>query len=180
MQSNGIYKTNKFGKLLNPEAMLIQELFHSDLLPLENVFDKMLRASFPDIYKEMGLDITSGAYPKANIYETNESLEMVFELAGLNKSDIKIALTDYDHAAKVLTLSGKKSSANEESNVNKSWYLRELKHSSFERKFIIKDINKYDFELLSASFNDGILTITIPKYTTSSGERNNTKIIEIE
>lgn len=178
MQTNKVQTSQKYNKVLNPEALLMQEWHHSDLLPLESVFDKLLRSSFPDMFK-MGIDVTGNAYPKGNIYETDTSLEMMFELAGLAKEDIKIAVTDYDAVAKVVTLSGKKSYSNEENNSNKSWFLRELKHSNFERKFIIREIHKYDFDNLNASFKDGVLLITIPKKDPRKSEGPATKFIEI-
>jgi HSP20 family molecular chaperone IbpA len=171
----------KPGKLFNPETLILNEFLHSELLPFEAVIDKLLKNSFPEAYEYLGANVSGTSYPKANIYQTDGNLEMVFEIAGLGKDDIKISLTDYSTFEKVFTISGKKNT-HSDSNSNKIWFLKELKHSSFERKFIINNKeSNYMFDDISASFDNGVLRVVIPKYNKKMDEEQPiTKYIDIK
>lgn len=122
----------------------------------DKLFDQMIAKQFPTLTDELGVDFfAKSSYPKVDILDYPEKVEIVSEIPGLNKKDIQIEIKDG-----VLTISGKKSS--DKKSKEKATYLyRELKHSSFKRSFTLgENLNEENVE---AKFQDGILTINIAK-----------------
>ena len=102
--------------------------------------------------------------PRVNIRETEDSLALTFELPGMKKEEIKVAVKD-----DVLTVSGQrefKSESNEDEYVR-----RELRSGSFSRSFTLPDT--VDHDKVSADYRDGLLEITLAK-------REEVKLKEIE
>ena len=95
------------------------------------------------------------------------------EIVGLNKDDLKIK---YDEKNELLTISGNKQQKKEEENVN--YIVRELKKSSFLRSFYI-DKNEIKGQF-NAKYNNGLLTIEIPKKEEVIEPKQEEKIIEIK
>ena len=77
----------------------------------------------------------------------------IAELAGFTKTDIDLEI-DED----LLTISGK--SPQKDDN-QQTYYLRELKRSSFRRSFKIND--NVAMDNVSAKFDNGLLTISLPR-----------------
>ena len=131
----------------------------------DSMFDDMLNTTFPTI-KDMGVSVTKGAYPKVNIISHNDKVEIVAELAGFSKKDINLEIEEG-----LLTISGKAPTqdgcgckeipCNCASAGGATYYLRELKRSSFKRSFKIND--NLDMECVVASFDNGLLTINLPR-----------------
>ena len=70
----------------------------------DRVFDQMVHKQFPTLSDELGLDfLTKAAYPKVDIVDFKDRLEITSEIPGLTKKDISIEVKD-----SVLTISGKK------------------------------------------------------------------------
>jgi len=98
-------------------------------------------------------DLFSGWSPALDLYQNNDNVVAVLELAGMRKEDIEISLHDG-----LLTISGerKRSSANGEKAERTERYV-----GSFRRTVSLPvqvDANK-----VSATYRDGILTVTLPK-----------------
>lgn len=126
---------------------------------MDSIFDQLMANSFPAFTDAFGVDFfNKSAYPKCNIVDYTDKLQIVAEIAGLTKADINIEFKD-----DVLTISGGKRF--DEINLNKTGTVvhQELKHSSFKRSFMLSD--KFDTEKISASFDNGLLFIDLPKKT---------------
>ena len=131
----------------------------------DSMFDDMLNTTFPTI-KDMGVSVTKGAYPKVNIVSHDDKVEIVAELAGFSKKDINLEIEEG-----LLTISGKAPTqdgcgckevpCNCTNTGGATYYLRELKRSSFKRSFKIND--NLDMESVVASFDNGLLTINLPR-----------------
>ena len=131
----------------------------------DSMFDDMLNTTFPTI-KDMGVSVTKGAYPKVNIVSHDDKVEIVAELAGFSKKDINLEIEEG-----LLTISGKapaqdgcgckQDPCNCTNAGGATYYLRELKRSSFKRSFKIND--NLDMESVVASFDNGLLTINLPR-----------------
>ncbi len=90
----------------------------------------------------------------SNISENENEYLVEISAPGLKKEDIKIELEN-----DVLKISSSVKDKKEEKN--ESYYRREFYKSSFERSFAIpKGVNK---DQISATMNDGILIVEIPK-----------------
>tara|TARA_Y100000592_G_scaffold12751_1_gene17905 strand:+ start:232 stop:627 length:396 start_codon:yes stop_codon:yes gene_type:complete len=115
----------------------------------------MLGSMFPTIASDFGDDFfTKGSYPKVNVVNYDNSIEIDAAIPGLTKDDVNVEITDG-----VLTIQG--TSAQRE-NVDDAQYLkREIKRSSFRRSFTLGD--NLDSSNVTARFDNGILTLSIPK-----------------
>lgn len=122
----------------------------------DQIFDEMLRTQFPEVVQEMGANpVGKAAYPKVNVISTQEAIFIEAELAGFNKENIELDIKEG-----VLTISGKTSAHND--HKEHVYVIRELKRSSFSRAFILsKDLNTTKID---AAFENGLLTITIPRF----------------
>ena len=79
------------------------------------------------------------------------------ELPGFKKEDINIDI-DKD----CLTISAEHKSEDNEEDKDKGFIRRERYYGSYSRSFNIKGI---DADAISASYNDGVLTLTMPEKT---------------
>jgi HSP20 family protein len=92
--------------------------------------------------------------PRVDIAEENGNYELVADLPGLKKDDIKIEIHD-----NVLTLKGEKKL--QEEKKDKNYRLAERYYGEFVRTFTLpENVNRDGIE---AEFKDGVLTLTIPK-----------------
>jgi HSP20 family protein len=95
-----------------------------------------------------------GWFPAVDVYEDKEQLQVKAELAGLKKEDIEISMQDG-----YLTLSGERKLEEKQDNgeVRRSerWVGR------FHRSISLPC--RVDAEKITATYNDGVLTVTLPK-----------------
>lgn len=129
-----------------------------------------------DFFEDLGTDLwfprmrrrlIKGNIMKVDIKEDDKTYTVEAELPGADKKDIKV---DYDN--KTLTISYEKS---EESKVEKENYIRqERQFESTERSFYIENIDEAG---IKAKFENGVLTLTLPKVEGAVEEK---KIISIE
>lgn len=100
-------------------------------------------------------EVDGGAWlPAVDMFEKDDRLVIKAELPGMDKKDIGLDLKDG-----VLTLSGVRQHENEvkEENV----YRREMSYGRFVRSFTLPADS--DADQIKAEFNNGLLTIEIPK-----------------
>jgi len=98
--------------------------------------------------------VTPAWLPSVDIFEDKESLKIVAELPGLKPEDVKITLEN-----SMLTIRGEKKQVAEEKSERVHRY--ERSYGSFERSFSLP--NTVDAERVQAQFENGVLTITLPK-----------------
>jgi HSP20 family protein len=98
-------------------------------------------------------DLFSGWSPALDLYQTNDNVVAVLELPGMRKEDIEISLHDG-----TLTISGerKSSSSNGEQAERTERYV-----GSFRRSMTLPA--RVDSSKVTATYRDGILTVTLPK-----------------
>ena len=92
----------------------------------------------------------SGTWPHVEVSETDKEAKVVAELPGMEQNDVEVSLHDG-----VLTLKGEKKAENDGALYSERW------HGQFQRSLQVgPDI---DPDKVSASFNNGVLTITLAK-----------------
>jgi HSP20 family protein len=116
-----------------------------------------------------GLSTNSSAIP-VNIRETDKSYELQLVAPGLRKEDFKLQLN-----GDLLTVSFENNEQNEQQDQNEGWLRKEYRMQSFTRSFNLADT--VDVQKINASYNDGILNVTLPK---KEGAQRVTKNIEIK
>ena len=99
---------------------------------------------------------TIGWVPPVEIVESEKEIAMTFELPGLDKNDVKIAIDD-----NVLTLRGEKKAEHVEEDAKKEFFLKERSYGMFERSFSLPPTVSVD--KVGALFEKGVLKITLPK-----------------
>ena len=92
--------------------------------------------------------------PSTDISETDGSFEVRAELPGVTKDDVQISVKD-----DLLTIKGEK--RQEKVDDSKNYRRVERRYGSFERKFSLPP--KVEVDDIKAEFNDGVLTLSIPK-----------------
>ena len=157
-----------------PKSVIEKELeFNRDNLlnTFDRFFDDAFRGQFPDLYKGFGIEpFSKAAYPKVNVLAHDDRIEIVAEIAGFQKEDISIQVED-----DVLSIIGK--TANQSEQIDRSVYiLRELKRSSFSRSFRLT--TQLNSDKIDATFNNGLLYITIPRKVQLKENKAKTVVIK--
>jgi HSP20 family protein len=98
-------------------------------------------------------DLFSGWSPTLDLYQNNDNLVAIVELPGMRKEDIEISLHDG-----TLTVAGERKSSfsNGEKAERTERYV-----GSFRRSITLPA--RVDSNKVSATYRDGILTVTLPK-----------------
>ncbi len=98
---------------------------------------------------------TNTTLPSVNIKETEDSFEVEVAAPGFNKTDFNIELNN-----DILTISSEKRMSENESD-GENVTRREFSYQSFTRSFTLPEL--VEDEKISATYENGILSITIPK-----------------
>jgi len=125
------------------------------LTPFDEIFNNLMGDMFPSIHQEFGHDFfAQGSYPKCNVLNFDDRVEIEAAIPGLTKEDVSVEVADG-----VLTIQAE---SNQRVDVEDSQYVkREVKRSAFARSFRLSD-NLVEDDI-SAAFENGILTLTLPK-----------------
>ena len=152
--------------LVNPNLPFFDR--DSFLTPFDKMFDQMIETHFPNVVQQVGVKPYQGtAYPKVNVYEYEDKIGIIAEIPGLKKKQLNIEVEDG-----VLTISGDKHGIEEQEGA--TVLRRELKASSFRRSFQLGEL--LDESRVDANFNDGILSISIPKAEPEKPKKTYVKI----
>ncbi len=96
----------------------------------------------------------SMATPAIDMYQTDNEVVVKASIPGLKAEDVQINVT-----GDILTLKGE--ARQEEEHKDRAWHIREQRFGSFERSVVLPTDVKSD--KAEAVFENGILTITLPK-----------------
>lgn len=97
-----------------------------------------------------------GDLPATNVSENEKAFNIELSVPGFNKEDIKIEIEK-----NILKISAQSEMNKEEKDENQRILRQEFRKSSFSRSFTIPE--NIDTENISATQQDGILEITLPK-----------------
>ena len=149
---------------VNPRSLTKREF----LTPFDRLFDDMLTDMFPAFHREFGDEFFSkGSYPKVNVINHEDHVLIEAAIPGLSKEDINVEVTEG-----VLSIVG---TSNQSEGITDSQYVkREIKRSSFRRSFTLND--NLDSKKISAGFDNGILSLEIPKVIPDNSEPKTRKI----
>ena len=116
-----------------------------DMSLFDDFFDSMLGA----------WDNYSSRVPAVDVEETPSEFIIKAEMPGFSENDVKITVDKH-----VLHISGEVNEEDKEKE-GKKYLIRERRHESFDRSFSLPD--GLDESKISAGFENGILTVTLPK-----------------
>jgi len=112
------------------------------------------RLADPKLENGHGTQMLEGWFPAVDVYDDKENLLVKAELPGLKKEDIHISLENGS-----LTVSGERK--HEEKRHDADVYRSERWVGRFHRSVTLPC--RVDAEKIQATYNDGVLTVTLPK-----------------
>ena len=126
---------------------------------------------FNDFFDNDWMMKTNATAPAINVVESDKDYKVEVAAPGMKKEDFNIHLGENNEL--VITMEQK----NENKEEHKKYLRREFAYSKFQQSFILpEDVEK---EKISASVNDGILTIELPKHAPEEKAKVN-RVIEIQ
>lgn len=125
-----------------------------ELHSMQDAINKLFDETFSQRSPKKHTDEGSIFSPLVDIYETKEEIKMDIELPGMKLDDIKVNIEeDY------LIIEGERKDETEEKD--RSYHRVERIYGKFSRSFNLP--SNIDKEKINASFNEGVLNITLPK-----------------
>jgi HSP20 family protein len=122
---------------------------------LQHEIDRVFNRFFPS-QSQSDSDSSQQAVwaPRTDLVETDDAYRMHLDVPGVNKDDLKINFKDNQ-----LTISGER--ASKQTDENEEYVRVERSFGHFYRSFTLpRTVNA---ENISASYEDGVLTIHVPK-----------------
>ncbi|MGA7162170.1 MAG: Hsp20/alpha crystallin family protein [Bacteroidota bacterium] len=135
-------------------------LFRYEPIVLDDVFSRTspVEWEFPRLFTQFSFVDRVNNYPSVNVAEDNDGVQVVAEIPGIPKEEVKLQLHDG-----TLTISGERKVP---VDVKDSELLRsEIRYGSFSRTIQLPE--NVDAEKASAEYANGVLRITIPKHEAS-------------
>ena len=122
-----------------------------EMMTLREAMNRLFDDSFT---RPVGSNGISSVIPAIDLYQTDDEVVVRASLPGLKSEDVQISVT-----GEVLTLRGEFKALDEKKEA--AWHIRERRYGAFERTIMLP--TDVQTEKAKADFEDGILTITLPK-----------------
>ncbi|HMB22241.1 MAG: Hsp20/alpha crystallin family protein [Chloroflexota bacterium] len=122
-----------------------------EMMTLREAMDRLFDDAFT---RPVNLRDGGWSSPAVDMYQTDDEVVVKAALPGFKADEVQINVT-----GDVLTLRGEMK--HEEEKNDKAWHIREQRWGSFERSIALPTDVKAD--KAAADFENGILTITLPK-----------------
>lgn len=142
-------------------------------LPGMEALPNRLRRLFEEPFfgMEPAFTQTIGVVPPAEIVENKNELVLTLELPGMTKKDVEVAFEEG-----VLTIRGEKTETRKEGDEERKYHLWERTYGSFTRSFTLP--NTVDPTAIAAAFENGILTIKLPKTAEAKAKGRKIEVVE--
>jgi HSP20 family protein len=155
------------GATVRPEKLFVSELSGQEVTMAMNTIpfrpaSDLFRSVLEDLGgpgvgwggRMAGMELTRA--PHADVLETMEEIRVSLELPGLRPEEVDVSLEN-----NILTISGEKHREHQETDHEHRWHLSERRYGRFHRSFVLpRDV---DQEQIRASFENGVLNVTVPK-----------------
>jgi HSP20 family protein len=122
---------------------------------MDRLFDRFL-----DLIPGEALEVSGEWTPKVDVTETKDAIVVRAEIPGVEQKDIQVNLQD-----QVLTIKGEKHQEKEEKD--ERHHRIERSYGGFARSMRLP--STVDAGKVTASFKDGVLTVTLPKTPAAKG-----------
>ena len=144
------------------------------MMPTKRMYNNdqnWLPTFFNDFFDNDWMMKTNATAPAINVVESDKDYKVEVAAPGMKKEAFNIHLGENNEL--VITMEQK----NENKEEHKKYLRREFAYSKFQQSFILPD--DVEKEKISASVNDGILTIELPKHAPEEKAKVN-RVIEIQ
>ena len=122
-----------------------------------NYNQEWLPSLFNDFFDTDWMPKTHATAPAINVSEDEKAYKVEVAAPGMTKDDFKIYLSDNEH----LVVAVEKKDERKEEDKDKKYLRREFSYSKFRQSLALPD--DVDREQISASVNDGVLTVDLKK-----------------
>jgi len=134
----------------------------NEIVSLRDAMDRMLEESFFWPRGLMSRALGGAEFIPLDIFEKGNNLIVKAPLPGVKPEDLNIEVHE-----KVLTISGE--TKQEEERKEKDYHLQEQRYGRFERSVTLPCAVKVD--KAEADYDDGVLTLTLPKAEETKGKK---------
>ena len=132
----------------------------------DHFFDDFLSRRWPRVLDFNVSTLSESSFPRVDIIDHDNSIEVQAALPGVKKEDVEVSIKNQ-------TITIRASSKEEKKEETKDKYFRrEISRGEFQRILALPD--NVDDEKATATFKEGILTVSIPK--TEISKRKNIDI----
>lgn len=125
-----------------------------EMMTLREAMDRLFDDAFT---RPLSLGTVSSALPAVDLYQTTDDVVLKAILPGLKSEDVQVSIS-----GDVLTLRGELKQ--QEAREDATWHIREQRFGSFERSIMLP--TEVQADKAKADFEDGVLTIVLPKAET--------------
>jgi len=125
-----------------------------EMMTLRQAMDRLFDDAFTRPFFSIRDGGSTGSSPAIDMYQTENDVVVKAALPGIKPDEVQINVTD-----NILTIRGE--TKYEEETKQKSWHIREHRWGTFERSVMLPTGVMSD--KAKADFDNGILTITLPK-----------------
>ena len=122
-----------------------------EMMTLREAMDRLFDDAFT---RPLSLSGNTWSIPAVDMYQTDNEVVVKAALPGINADEVQINVT-----GEVLTLKGETKQENE--TKEKAYHIREQRWGAFERSLVLP--TEVVADKAKADFENGILTITLPK-----------------
>ena len=122
-----------------------------EMMTLREAMDRLFDDAFT---RPLSLSGNTWSIPAVDMYQTDNEVVVKAALPGIKADEVQINVT-----GEVLTLKGEMK--HEEDKKEKAWHIHEQRWGSFERSVVLP--NDVVSDKAKAEFENGVLTITLPK-----------------
>ncbi len=145
------------------------------MMPIRRNYEQnWLPSIFNDFFDNDWMAKANATAPAINVAEDKTEYRIEVAVPGMTKDDFRLQLTKDNQL--VISME-KKSETNDKDDKDKRYLRREFSYSKFQQSMILPD--DVEKERISASVNDGVLTIDLPKKTAEEKEQE-CRMIEIK
>ena len=125
-----------------------------EMMTLRQAMDRLFDDAFTRPFSSIRDGGSTGSSPAIDMYQTDNEVVVKAALPGIKADEVQINVAD-----NILTIKGQ--TKYEEEKQEKSWHIREHRWGTFERSVMLPTGVMSD--KAKADFDNGILTITLPK-----------------
>lgn len=144
------------------------------MMPIRKMNEQnWLPSVFNDFFDNEWMAKANATAPSINVVEEKDGYKVEVAAPGMTKEDFHIHIGDENE----LVINMEKKTQNQEENKERKYLRREFAYSKFEQSLILPD--NVEKERISASMNDGVLTIDLPKMKPEE-KRQSQRVIEIQ
>nr|WP_302831186.1 Hsp20/alpha crystallin family protein [uncultured Bacteroides sp.] len=133
-----------------------------------------LPSIFNDFFDNEWMVKANATAPAINVFETEKEYKVELAAPGMTKEDFNVHIDEENN----LVISMEKKTENKEEGKKEGRYLRrEFSYSKFQQTMILPD--DVDKDKISASVENGVLNVNLPKYTEQEKEKTK-KFIDVK